>query len=178
MLICVATVALQCCTGASIFDRCLAIFATVVTVVSFLYALWAERNRRTAREAAKLAEERLLTYIAGTDFAVAARMAYELIIVVGARDWNSARKLTAEMANVLAHAKGAWSKKLERAELDAIKDLENQIAEWPSLIPTDDSALNREQVNAVSKGCMLAIQTIKAIAARIGREFLQRNGEE
>jgi hypothetical protein len=171
-------VTLQCCTGISSFDRWLAIFATAVTVASFLYALWANRKQKTARQAADLAEARLLTYIAGTDFAIAVRMAYEVIFVVGARNWKSAHEQIAEMAKALAHAKGKWSKKLKHSEASALQTLETQIIEWPGFIPKDDSAPNNEQTDVIAKGCILAIQILEPIAARLGREILQRNGEE
>lgn len=162
----------------AILDRVVAIFGTTVTVVSFFYALWADRKRKTALQAADLAEARLLTYIAGTDFGVAVRMAYELIIVVEARNWNSAHKVTAEMAKALAHAIGKWSKQLKRSEAHALQNLQNEIVEWLSFIPKDDSAPIREQTDVIVRWCISAIQIIEPISARLGREILKRNGEE
>jgi hypothetical protein len=117
--------------------------------------------------------------MAASQFGAVTRLAYELIVVVRAQDWNSANRLIALVASELGSAKGTWRDKLIASEIEDLQSLEYDVVRWHRLIPNPgDSSPNERQLRAILQQCNFAVNLIATISARLNRQFLQRNGEE
>lgn len=159
------------------------IIGTIVSIVAYRYTKRSDEKRKatelSAKQAADAAEQRMLTYMASASFAAAARMAYELVLVLRSGNWLSAAELAADMASELGQVKGAWLNELDAAEVKDVQRVEASVDHWLRLIPiTADGASNETNIQIISDECMLAIKTMRTISARLNHQVLQRSGDK
>ena len=143
------------------------LLSLVSILVTVLVAVYSHRKVQTAREAARVARQKLFNQRAAEDFDEMARGAANLSMVVRNQDWRHGAELATALRTSLARANGSWPGLLKGFEKDKLEVAANEIKSLIGMIPVDERAIDAEVIRQMMEQCNFAIDVVAEIAGRL-----------
>jgi len=141
-------------------------WSLVLNVASILVAVCSLIKMQSARQAARVARQKLLNQRAVEEFDDMARGAANLSMVIRNQEWRQCAELSTALRVSLARANGSWPdlvKGLEKDKLEvAAKGIQFLTARVPAQGPLDDELLQQ-----MIEQCYFVIDVVAEIAGRL-----------
>ena len=142
-------------------------WSLVLNLASILVAVYSLIKMQSARQAARVARQKLLNQRAVEEFDEMARGAASLSMVIRNQEWRQCAELSTALRISLARANGSWPDLLKGLEKDKLEVAANEIKSLIGMIPVDERAIDAEVIRQMMEQCNFAIDVVAEIAGRL-----------
>ena len=142
-------------------------WSLVLNVASILVAVYSLIKMQSARQAARVARQKLLNQRAVEDFEEIARGAGALSRSVRSQDWRHGAELATDLRVSLARANGSWPGLLKGLEKDKLEVAAKGIQFLTARIPAEGQPLDGEAIPQMIEQCNFVIDVVAEIAGRL-----------
>jgi len=140
---------------------------TVLTLASTLVAVYSLIKMQSARQAARVARQKLLNQRAVEEFDEMARGAANLSMVIRNQEWRQCAELSTTLRISLARANGSWPGLLRGIEKDKLEAAGKGMQSLAAMIPAEGTTLDGNPLPQMIEQCNFMIDVAAEIAGRL-----------
>ncbi len=155
------------------------ILGLLVGIGGVALAIRSHLKLRSARQAVRVTEEKLLHYMASEQFRDMSRDAADLQALLRSRDWLSAAKLASDLQLSLGGGLGGWDHLLSGPERDKIEVARTQVNELVESLPLGAAAepITDDAIRNMIAQCRFVMDIASEVAGRFSVKYLREPGE-
>lgn len=142
-------------------------WSLVLNLASILVAVYSLIKMQSARQAARVARQKLLNQRAVEEFDEMARGAASLSMVIRNQEWRQCAELSTALRISLARANGSWPDLLKGLEKDKLEVAAKGIQSLTARIPAEGRPLEGEVTQQMIEQCNFVIDVVAEIAGRL-----------
>ena len=139
----------------------------VLNLASVMVAVYSLIKLRSARQAARVARQKLLNQRATEEFDEMARGAANLSGLIRNQEWRRCAELSIALRISLARANGSWPGLLKGLEKDKLEVAAKGIQFLTARIPAEGRPLDGEAMPQMIEQCNFVIDVVAEIAGRL-----------
>ena len=142
-------------------------WSLVLNVASILVAVYSLIKMRSARQAARVARQKLLNQKAVEEFDEMARGAANLVRMLRNQEWHQSAELSTDLRIALARANGSWPSLLKGLEKDKLEAAGKGMQSLAAMIPAEGTTLDGNALPQMIEQCNFMIDVAAEIAGRL-----------
>jgi hypothetical protein len=157
------------------------IVGVVIGVIGVIIAFKSDQKMKTARQAQKAVEKKLLHHMATRAFDNLAIDAIAVTTKIRERDWIVVAELGDNLGRRVGETRGAWHQLLEPLEKDMLDSAAASIQQFFNSIPIGNQVGNlqepEENLQLMLARCRSLVNVASEIAGRLGVQSIQQHEE-
>jgi hypothetical protein len=157
------------------------VIGLIVGVIGVILAVKSDQKMKTARQAQKTVEKKLLRHMATQGFEALATGAIAVTGKIRERDWTGVAELGDTLGRRVGETRGAWQHLLEPLEKDKLDGAAASIQQFIDSIPIMGQSSGppepEERIQLMLARCRSLIDVASEVAGRLGVESIQEPEE-